>query len=133
MTQQKIIACYLRQVKQNCPFFIRRKQASALANDLTEYLEAHPGGTLEDVVHHFGTPEKYADAYYIAMEEPKRRKAIRSARRIKCACIVTAATLILCAAAISVYTLYFMSEDMVIYIEEGVEYNTQKPIIENNN
>lgn len=132
MTQQRIIACYLKQVKQNCPFFIRRKQAAALANDLTEYLEAHPGSTLEDVVHHFGTPEKFADAYYMAMEEPKRRKAIRRARRIKCTCIVTAATLILFALVVSVILLYDGSQNMVNYYEETVKYGTKNPILKNN-
>lgn len=129
MTQQKIITRYLRQVKQNCPFSIRRKQTAGLANDLTEYLDTHPGGTLEDLTNYFGTPGEFADAYYMAMEEPERRKALRSAHWVKRTCIVTAILLLLII-AVTFFGLFYMNTHKRVYRLDTKYINYNKELMQ---
>lgn len=115
MTQQKIIVSYLRQAKRNCPIPLRKKQITDLENYLFDYLDDHPGSTLEDLVNHLGPPEKFADELILSMDETARRKAIQKARWVKWCCIFTAAAILLITAATAIGLVCSKLDSRVYY------------------
>lgn len=119
MTQQKIIAGYLRQVKRNCPISLRKKRMTDLENYLFDYLDDHPGNTLEDLINHLGPPEKFADEFILSMDETARRKSIRKTRWVKWCCIFTAAILLI-ASATSIWLIHAKFQTRVYYYYDYV-------------
>lgn len=79
MIDQRDIAKYVRQVGKRCPASYRRKLITELPNNLADFVKDHPEATMEDILKHFGSPEKFADEYLLTMDETKRRNIFHKA------------------------------------------------------
>ncbi len=120
MTQQKIIATYLRQVKRNCPFSFRKKLITDLKSHLSDYLEDNPDSTLEDLENHLGSPEKFADEYLLATDETTRKKSIRKTKWIKYSILFGVISIVLIIAVTAIMMLVNLSQTRVYYYNEYV-------------
>ena len=83
MNIQKEISEYIRQVGKSCPYPFRRKLLLELQSNLSDFLYVHPDCTMEDVLSHFGTPEKFADEYILAMDTVDRQIILQKGRFLK--------------------------------------------------
>lgn len=83
MSIQKEISEYIRQVGKSCPYSFRRKLLSELQSNLSDFLSVHPDCTMEDVLSHFGSPEKFADEYILAMDSIGRQTMLQKGRFFK--------------------------------------------------
>ncbi len=115
MTQQKIISSYLKRVKKNCPFSFRKKLTTDLKNHLLDYLDDNPDSTLEDIINHLGSPEKYADEYLLVIDETTRKKTIHKAKWIKYSILSGIATIVLIIAVTATMILFKISQIRVYY------------------
>ena len=120
MTRQKIISSYLRQVKKNCPFSFRKRLITELESHLSDYLEANPGKTLEDVINYLGSPEKIAEECFLAMEETSRQKIRNKNKWTKRILLAGISIVVLITTCTAVYTLVKISESRVYYIQETI-------------
>lgn len=126
MTQQKIISIYLKQVKRNCPFYFRKKLISDLKNYLFDYLDDNPGSTLEDIKNNLGPPEKFADEYFLVMEETTRKKTICKAKWVKYSILFGIASIVLIIAVTAIMMLVKISQTRVHYYNEYVTEDIDK-------
>ena len=124
MTRQKIISSYLKQVKRNCPFPFRKRLVADLKNHLEDYFDDKPSGTLEDIINHMGAPEKFADEYLMAMDEPARQKTIQKSRWLKQICLIGVASIVLIFAVTAAWMLIEISQKRVHYYYEYVTENS---------
>ena len=74
MNKQNIFSDYVKQAGKNCPSSFKKKLIVDLTDTLSEYLNENPNASLEDVTNRFGSPEKFADEYILAMDETSRKK-----------------------------------------------------------
>lgn len=120
MTRQKIISSYLKQIKKNCPFSFRKRLITELESHLSDYLEANPDKTLEDVINYLGPPEKIAYECFFAMEETSRKKMLNKNKWTKRIILVGISIVVLITTYTAVYTLIKISESRVYYIQESI-------------
>ena len=120
MTRQKIISSYLKQVKKNCPFAFRKRLSTDLESHLSDYLEANPDKTLEDVINYLGPPEKIVDECFWAMEETSRQKMLNKNKWTKRIILVGISIFVLITTYTAVYTLVKISR--TYYIQESINY-----------
>lgn len=120
MTQQKLISHYLKQVKKSCPFSFRKVLIKELKNHLFDYLNANPCNTLEDIINHFGSPEKFADEYLLAMDETARKKIIQTTKCFKWSCLLATTAIIFTIMVVAFKILCEISETRVYYYYEYV-------------
>lgn len=85
---QKEIDTYLKKIKRNCPFPFKKKLLAELREDLVDYKEEHPDGTMDDVIARFGAPETFSYNYVLVMENEARQKMIKKSRRTKAVFLV---------------------------------------------
>ena len=83
MVNQGEIAKYLRQAGKGCPAPYRRKLITEIRNNLSKFLEDNPECTMDDVLGHFGSPEKFADEYLLAMDNTDRINVFRKTGWVK--------------------------------------------------
>ena len=95
MVNEQDLSKYIRQAGKGCPFFVRKRLTAELRSNLSDFLDAHPEYTMEDVRAHFGVPEKFADEYLLTLDESTRQKYIHSAKFIKWSCISVSVAIIL--------------------------------------
>ena len=118
------IAKYLRQAKKGCPAPYRRKLIVELQNNLYEFLENNPEHTMEDVLEHFGSPERFADEYLLAMDNYDRINAFRKTKWIRKMLCIGVATIVLIVAIATVWIVCENSQTVgYFYFEEVHETN----------
>lgn len=83
MVNQREIAKYVRQAGKKCSAPYRRKLIAELQNSLSDFFEDNPEHSMEDILEHFGSPEKFADEYLLAMDRAERSNLLRIAKWIK--------------------------------------------------
>ena len=125
MTQEKIISCYLRQVKRNCPFSFRKRLIADLRSHLIDYFDDNPCNTFEDITNHLGPPEKFADEYLLVIDEITRKKALQKARWTKRSVLAGISAIVLIIAVTAVWMLVEISQKRVYH---SYEYITQDNI-----
>ena len=69
MNSQKEVKRYLKTAEKNCTGSFKKKLRTDLKNHLYDYIEENPDSSFEDIVHHFGEPDKFADEYILAMDD----------------------------------------------------------------
>ena len=74
MVSQREISQYIKAAGKGCPFSFRRKLTADLQNSLSDFLDTRPECTMEDVLLHFGSPEKFADEYVMTLDTVARQK-----------------------------------------------------------
>lgn len=124
MTQEKLIAAYIRQVKKKCPLPIRKKLTVDLESYLLDYLDDHPCNTLEDLTSSLGTPEKYVDEYFLSMEEAARRNLLFKTVWLKRSILGGIAAIVLIILVTAGWLVYETSQTMVYYYYEYIPENT---------
>lgn len=115
MVSQREIAKYLKQVRKGCPAPYRRKLMTEIRNNLSEFLDDRPECTMEDILKHFGPPEKFADEYLLAMEDAERRTILHKAKWIKLAVCFGTAMIILIVAIAAIWIVYENSQSVIHY------------------
>ena len=110
----------MKQVKKNCPFSFRKRLIPELESHLSDYLEANPDKTLEDVIAYLGSPEKIADECLLALDETARQKKLNKTKWLKRSILVVVSLVILITTCTAVYTLVKISESRVYYIQESI-------------
>ncbi len=120
MVNEQDLSKYIRQAGKGCPFFVRKRLTAELRSNLSDFLDAHPEYTMEDVRAHFGVPEKFADEYLLTLDESTRQKYIHSAKFIKWSCISVSVAIILILMVTALMLLHEVSETRVYYYYEYV-------------
>ncbi len=120
MVNEQDLSKYIRQTGKGCPFFVRKRLTAELRSNLSDFLDAHPEYTMEDVRAHFGVPEKFADEYLLTLDESTRQKYIHSAKFIKWSCISVSVAIILILMVTALMLLHEVSETRVYYYYEYV-------------
>lgn len=83
MVNQRDISKYVWQAKKDCPVLFRKKLAAELQSNLSDFLETHPECTMDHVRAYFGSPEKFADEYLLALDAADRQKLFRKAKWVR--------------------------------------------------
>lgn len=79
---------------------------------------------MEDVLEHFGSPEKFADEYLFAMDDVERRIILHNTRWIKLVVCFGIATIILVIAIAAIWIVYENSQSVIHYdYEEIIEHS----------
>lgn len=115
-----MVSSYLKQVKKNCPFTIRKKLITNLKAHLFDYLDDNPESTIEDIINHLGPPEKYADEYLLVMDETTRKKSIQKNKLIKYCILFGTIAILFSIALTAVIMLIKISQIRVYYYYEYV-------------
>lgn len=118
MTNQTEIKHYLNQVKKHCPYPVRKKLMEELESNLSDFLEQYPDSTITDIVEHFGSPEKFADEYILAMDESRRRGILRKSKWIKRMIFIAALLILLVITVTAVWIVHENSQDVTVYYTE---------------
>lgn len=120
MVTQKEITKYLRQTERVCPAPYRRKLITELQNNLSEFLDDNPEHTMDDVLEHFGSPEKFADEYLLAMDDRGRKVILHKTRCIKLAVCFGTAMAILIIAIAALWIVHENSQSVIHYCYEEI-------------
>lgn len=120
MISQKEISKYIRQAGKGCPFTYRKIMITELKNNLSDFLNANPDCTMEHVLHHFGTPNRFLDEYLLALEEKERVNAFRKARHIRNAVYAGIAAIILIIAIAAACIVHENSRTAIYYYYEEI-------------
>lgn len=126
MISQKEIRTYLKQVKKNCPSSFRKKLAGELESSLFDYVDGHPDSTMEDIVVHFGLPERYVREYIRALDDSVCQKIVSRSKRIKRCVLIGTIIAVLIVAGAAIKLVQIISESTVyswevIVTDEGRE------------
>lgn len=120
MVEQREITNYVRQAGDGLPFAVRRKLRTDLQNSLSDFLDTRPDRTMDDVVEHFGSPEKFMDEYVLAMEPARRRKLLRKAKWFKRTVCIGIAVAVLIVATGTIWIVRENSRTVGYYYTEEV-------------
>ena len=120
MVSQKEISKYIRRVGKGCQFSFRRKMIMELQNNLSDFLDGHPECTMDDVLSHFGTPEKFADEYILAMEVADRQKILRKTKLVKKGVCTGVAMVILIVMATAILIVHENSQSVGDYYTDVI-------------
>lgn len=120
MVNEQDLSKYIRQAGKGCPFFVRKRLTAELRSNLSDFLDAHPEYTMEDVRAHFGAPEKFADEYLLTLDENTREKYIHRTKFIKWSCLFVSLAIVLVIAVTALMLLHEVSETRVYYYYEYV-------------
>ena len=99
MVSQKEVSKYIKRAGKGCPRPFRRKLSEELQNNISDFLDKDSGRTMEDVLSHFGSPEKFVDEYILAIDIENRQKMLRKAGQARRAVCVGISVIILIIAA----------------------------------
>ncbi len=120
MVKPNDISNYLKQIGKKVPFAFRKKLITELRHNISEYIDEYPNSTIEDVIDHFGTPEKFADEYILAMDENARKEAIYKAGLIKKSIFITLAIMLLIITTTAIWIICENSQTAGYYYEEVI-------------
>lgn len=120
MVSQKEIFKYVRQVGRGCPFVYRKKLKSELKDNLYDFLKDNPGYTMEHVLNHFGTPQRFLDEYLLALEEKDRINVFHKTRHLRFAVYVGIAAIIFIIAIAAIWVVHENSRTAIYYYYEEV-------------
>lgn len=120
MINQKEIAKYVRQAGKGCPSPYRRKLKKELQNNLSDFLADNPEHTMENVLEHFGSPEKFADECLLAMDEAGRRNILHKTKWIKKVVCVGIAAVVLIIAIAAIWIVRENSQSVIYYYYEEI-------------
>lgn len=117
MIMQKEMIKYLKQVRKNCPHSFRNKLMTDLKNNLSDYLDENPSSTFDDVVNHFGMPQKFADEYILAMDEDTRKKLITKTKWLKRGILIGSTILLIIVAITAIWIIVENSQTAGYYYD----------------
>ena len=120
MNSQKEIKRYLKCVGKNCPRYFKRNLMDDLIDHLCDYLDENPDSSFDNIVKHFGAPEKFADEYILALDEDTRKKLMSKTRWIKKGIIIGIAVIILMAIVTATWIIIENSQEVGVYYSEGI-------------
>lgn len=81
MISQKEIKRYLKSVRKNCPYPLKRRLSLELESSIADYLEENPDKDFADLISRFGKAEKYAEEYIMDMSADERTRILIKGRR----------------------------------------------------
>ncbi len=120
MINKKEIKNYLKKAGKNCPPEFRKKLIKELENNICDYIEENPQSTAEDILKHFGEPEKFSCEYILSMDENDIKKSVLKSKWIKRSIITGISLLILIAVITSAWIIHDNSRNAVVYYSETV-------------
>ena len=82
MVNQREINQYIKQVTKKSPRQLRSRLQGELEGNISEFLEHHADSSIQDIVDHFGSPEKYAEEYFAANECDERLQQMKRGKRL---------------------------------------------------
>lgn len=106
MISQKEIKRYLKSVRKNCPYPLKRRLSLELDSSIADYLEENPDKDLADLISRFGKAEKYAEEYLMNMPIAERTKILKKGKTIITAVIVGVIAVVLIVASTAVWIIY---------------------------
>ncbi len=124
MIKSAQISAYLKQAGKNCPFSFRKRLRMDLKNNLSDYLEENPDSTMEDVMQHFGSPEKFADEYVLAMDDKLRKKTVFKAKCVKRSVLIGVIVIVLTVVITAAWIITENSQTAGVYYSEGIIEDT---------
>lgn len=101
MASQREIKHYIKQATKKLPRQLRSRLQGELEGNISEFLEHHADSSIQDIVDHFGSPEKYVEEYFAANECDERLQQMKRGKLLSCFNVasVLLIILIICAAA----------------------------------
>ena len=73
----------------NCPRKIKKDLILRIESSVYDYIEGNPNASYDDIEAQFGSPRELADSYISSLDSEEICKAIKKAKTIKIAVIVT--------------------------------------------
>lgn len=120
MINKKEIKNYLKKAGKNCPPEFRKKLIKELENNISDYIEENPQSATEDILKHFGEPEKFACEYILSMDENDIKKSVLKSKWIKRSVITGISLLILIAVITSAWIIHDNSKSAGVYFKETI-------------
>lgn len=120
MHEQAVIKSYLKRAGKNCPHSFKRKLTEDLKSHLYDYIDENPNASFDDIVEHFGLPEKFSDEYILAMEDDTRKKLISKNKWIKMAFLIGVTIFVIIVAVTSIWIIIENSQTAGVYYSEGI-------------
>ena len=73
---KKDINQYIKEIKQNiiCDFKTRKKFISDIKNSIYDFVECENSTSIDDVYHHFGTPQQIAKEFFVNADVKKIKR-----------------------------------------------------------
>lgn len=131
MINQRDIAKYVKQVGKRCPAPYRRKLMTELPDNLADFVNDNPEASMEDILKHFVSPEKFADECLLTMDETKRRNILHRAAwsgKVVCMGIAMAIAIVLGVIAIAAIRREDAT-DSVVHIDNMAAESSEHVII----
>lgn len=120
MNSQKEVKRYLKTAEKNCTGSFKKKLRADLKNYLYDYIEENPDSSFEDIVHHFGEPDKFADEYILAMDDMTRKKLISRNKWIRRTVIIGVIAVFVIAVITAIWIITENSKTAGVYYSEGI-------------
>lgn len=120
MNSQKEVKRYLKTAEKNCTGSFKKKLRTDLKNYLYDYIEEKPDSSFEDIVHHFGEPDKFADEYILAMDDMTRKKLISRNKWIRRTVIIGVIAVFVIAVITAIWIITENSKTAGVYYSEGI-------------
>ena len=120
MNSQKEVKRYLKTAEKNCTGSFKKKLRADLKNYLYDYIEENPDSSFDDIVHHFGEPDKFADEYILAMDDMTRKKLISKSKWIKRIVIIGVIAVFVIAVITAIWIITENSKTAGVYYSEGI-------------
>ena len=81
--------CKNTKNKLSCPRKIKKDLILRIESSVYDYIEGNPDASYDDITAHFGSPRELANSYISSLDSEEICKAIKKAKTIKIAVIVT--------------------------------------------
>lgn len=120
MNKQTIIRNYLKRAGKNCPHSFKRKLIEDLESNLCDYIDENPDASFNDLVEHFGLPEKFSDEYVLAMDDETRKQLISKNKLLKLVLSIGITIFLIIAIITSIWIIVENSQTAGVYYSEGV-------------
>lgn len=117
MKKSKETSLYLKQVSKKCPVSFRKRMMMDIESSLSDYSDEHPNCTIDDIVQHFGTPEKFADEYILALDEKSREKLLSKAKWLKWGFLIGIVIFLIIVAIAAIWIIFENSQIAGYYYE----------------
>ena len=118
---KKDINQYIKEIKQNiiCDFKTRKKFISDIKNSIYDFVECENSTSIDDVYHHFGTPQQIAKEFILNADVKKIKRRMNFTKVVFVGVIIA---IVLWATAVTIDLIDSLRDNHGYYVDEIVDY-----------
>lgn len=117
---KKDINQYIKEIKQNiiCDFKTRKKFISDIKNSIYDFVECENSTSIDDVYHHFGTPQQIAKEFFVNADVKKIKRRMNFTKVVFVGVIIA---IVLWATAVTIDLIDSLRDNHGYYVDEIVD------------